>query len=50
MMSDGKATAGKTLLTRPIGKTPEPMPFGFTGRGWTPGAYPKAEADPGCTR
>ena len=50
MMSDGKATAAKTLPTRLTGKTLEPMPFGFTGRGCTPGAYPKAEADPGCTR
>ena len=37
MMSDGKTTVELT-------------PFGFTGRGRTPGAYPKAEADPGCTR
>ena len=28
----------------------ELTPFGLTERGWTPGAYPKAEADPGCTR
>jgi len=47
-MNEGKATAAKPGVLSPV--TAELTPLRFTGKDWTPGAYPKAEADPGRTQ
>ena len=51
-----KARAARKSVTRPRnpksarGIRSEPTPRGPAGESKTPGAYPKAEADPGCTK
>ena len=49
----GKGVGEQQVASRALGRSLagyERGPARLTGRGWTPGAYPKAEADPECTQ